>query len=108
MSTTRPLYLCHLIICVSYNPNLFIGLMKFCAAYMVVADETIGRQTPFAFLERVKEDFKRRFGGGKADTAVAHSLDREFGYAEIEKASGECMSNSRFLNTKSHFDLAVK
>lgn len=47
--------------------------------YMVVADETIGRQTPFAFLERVKEDFKRRFGGGKADTAVAHSLDREFG-----------------------------
>eukprot|EP00250_Pteridium_aquilinum_P013301 c2125_g1_i1 orf=297-959(-) len=47
--------------------------------YMVVADETIGRQTPFAFLERVKDDFKRRFGGGKADTAVAHSLDREFG-----------------------------
>ncbi|KAI5066486.1 hypothetical protein GOP47_0019110 [Adiantum capillus-veneris] len=47
--------------------------------YMVVADEAIGRQLPFAFLERVKEDFKRRFGGGKADTAVAHSLDREFG-----------------------------
>ncbi|KAH7281538.1 hypothetical protein KP509_36G052600 [Ceratopteris richardii] len=47
--------------------------------YMVVADEAIGRQMPFAFLERVKDDFKRRFGGGKADTAVAHSLDREFG-----------------------------
>lgn len=47
--------------------------------YMVVADEKIGRQTPFAFLERVKEDFKRRYGGGKADTAVAHSLDRDFG-----------------------------
>ncbi|KAH7281539.1 hypothetical protein KP509_36G052600 [Ceratopteris richardii] len=46
---------------------------------MVVADEAIGRQMPFAFLERVKDDFKRRFGGGKADTAVAHSLDREFG-----------------------------
>ena len=49
------------------------------AAYLVVADEAVGRQIPFAFLERVKDDFKRRFGGGRADTAVAHGLDREFG-----------------------------
>eukprot|EP00249_Psilotum_nudum_P005070 c18547_g1_i1 orf=407-1072(-) len=47
--------------------------------YMVVADESSGRQLPFAFVERMKDDFKRRYGGGKADTAVAHSLDREFG-----------------------------
>eukprot|EP00249_Psilotum_nudum_P003245 c16631_g2_i1 orf=1-453(-) len=47
--------------------------------YMVVADESTGRQIPFAFLERVKDDFKHRFGGGKADTAVVHGLDREFG-----------------------------
>lgn len=47
--------------------------------YMVVAVENIGRQISFAFLERVKEDFKRRFIGGKSETAVASSLDREFG-----------------------------
>uniref|UniRef100_A0A0C9QM62 TSA: Wollemia nobilis Ref_Wollemi_Transcript_25115_1464 transcribed RNA sequence n=1 Tax=Wollemia nobilis TaxID=56998 RepID=A0A0C9QM62_9CONI len=48
-------------------------------AFCVVADEAIGRQIAMAFLERVKEDFKKRYGGGKADTAVAHSLNREFG-----------------------------
>lgn len=53
--------------------------MRF-AAYLVVADEEYGRQIPFAFLERVQDDFKRKFGGGKADTAIAHSLDKEFGY----------------------------
>jgi len=48
-------------------------------AYCVVADESVGRQMPMAFLERIKEDFKRRYGGGKADTAVAHGLNKEFG-----------------------------
>lgn len=52
-------------------------------AYLVVADETVGRQTVFAFLNRVKDDFKKRFAGGKADTALANSLDREFGYRVI-------------------------
>jgi vesicle-associated membrane protein 72 len=31
-------------------------------------------------LERVKEDFNKRYGGGKAATAAANSLNREFGY----------------------------
>lgn len=31
-------------------------------------------------MERVKLDFKKRYGGGKADTAVAKSLSKEFGY----------------------------
>lgn len=48
-------------------------------AYCVVADESVGRQVPMAFLERVKEDFKRRYGGGRADTAVANSLNKDFG-----------------------------
>lgn len=48
-------------------------------AYCVVADESVGRQVPMAFLERVKEDFKRRYGGGRADTAVGNSLNRDFG-----------------------------
>lgn len=50
------------------------------AAYCVVAVESAGRQVPIAFLERVKEDFNKRYGGGKAATAVAHGLNKEFGY----------------------------
>ncbi|KAG8481109.1 hypothetical protein CXB51_025854 [Gossypium anomalum] len=48
------------------------------AAYCVVAVESAGRQIPIAFLERIKEDFSRRYGGGKAATATAKSLNREF------------------------------
>ncbi|CAK7349363.1 unnamed protein product [Dovyalis caffra] len=33
--------------------------------YCVVAVESVGRQIPIAFLERVKEDFTNRYGGGK-------------------------------------------
>ena len=51
-----------------------------CAAYCVVAVDSAGRQIPMAFLERVKEDFSKRYGGGKAATAQANSLNKEFGY----------------------------
>ncbi|XP_042400802.1 putative vesicle-associated membrane protein 726 [Zingiber officinale] len=47
-------------------------------AYCVVVVESLGRQIPIAFLERVKEDFSKRYGG-KAATAAANSLTREFG-----------------------------
>ncbi|CAH2056446.1 unnamed protein product [Thlaspi arvense] len=47
--------------------------------YCVVAVESAGRQVPMAFLERIKEDFTKRYGGGKAATATASSLNREFG-----------------------------
>ncbi|OIV96022.1 hypothetical protein TanjilG_27126 [Lupinus angustifolius] len=47
--------------------------------YCVVADESIGRQVPIAFLERVKDDFVSKYGGGKAATAPANSLSKEFG-----------------------------
>ncbi|TKY58974.1 Longin domain [Spatholobus suberectus] len=47
--------------------------------YCVVADESIGRQVPVAFLERVKDDFVAKYGGGKAATAAANSLNKEFG-----------------------------
>ena len=49
------------------------------AAYCVVAVDSVGRQVPMAFLERIKEDFTKRYGGGKAATAVAKSLNKEFG-----------------------------
>jgi vesicle-associated membrane protein 72 len=47
--------------------------------YCVVAVESIGQQVPIAFLERVKEDFTKKYGGGKAATATANSLNKEFG-----------------------------
>ncbi|XP_020202614.1 vesicle-associated membrane protein 722 [Cajanus cajan] len=37
--------------------------------YCVVADESIGRQVPVAFLERVKDDFVAKYGGGKGRNA---------------------------------------
>ncbi|KAK7286804.1 hypothetical protein RJT34_22062 [Clitoria ternatea] len=48
-------------------------------AYCVVAVESVGRHIPIAFLERIKEDFTKRYGGGRAATAPAKSLSREFG-----------------------------
>ncbi|TXG63973.1 hypothetical protein EZV62_010967 [Acer yangbiense] len=47
--------------------------------YCVVAVESVGRQVPIAFLERIKEDFTKKYAGGKAATAVANSLNKEFG-----------------------------
>jgi len=49
-------------------------------AYCVVAVESAGRQIPIAFLERVKEEFSKKYGGGKAATASARSLNKEYGY----------------------------
>jgi len=45
-----------------------------------VAVESIGRQLAMAFLERIKDDFSKRYGGGKATTATSKSLNKEFGY----------------------------
>ncbi|ONI21500.1 hypothetical protein PRUPE_2G070100 [Prunus persica] len=66
--------------------------------FLVVADESVGRSMPFVFLERVKEDFKQRYGSNNkiegphplADDnedddlfedrfSIAYNLDREFG-----------------------------
>ncbi|XP_006349937.1 putative vesicle-associated membrane protein 726 isoform X2 [Solanum tuberosum] len=49
------------------------------AAYCVVATESAGREIPLAFLDRVKNDFSKKYAGGKAATASAKSLNREFG-----------------------------
>ncbi|ONK74808.1 uncharacterized protein A4U43_C03F10350 [Asparagus officinalis] len=48
-------------------------------AYCIVAVESVGTQLPVAFLERVRDDFNRRYSEGKATNAAANSLDREFG-----------------------------
>lgn len=48
-------------------------------AYCVVAKESVPKHASIAFLERLKVDFRKRYGGGKADTAAAKSLNKEFG-----------------------------
>ncbi|KAM7485472.1 hypothetical protein LguiA_001481 [Lonicera macranthoides] len=47
--------------------------------YCIVVVESVGRDTPIAFLERVKDDFNKRYGGGKAANATANSLTKDFG-----------------------------
>eukprot|EP00878_Enallax_costatus_P007194 GHUV01007538.1.p1 GENE.GHUV01007538.1~~GHUV01007538.1.p1 ORF type:complete len:223 (+),score=61.72 GHUV01007538.1:317-985(+) len=46
--------------------------------FLVVADEAFGRQIPFAFLDRISEDFAAKFAS-KGKTAGAHGLDRTVG-----------------------------
>ncbi|KAL6493344.1 hypothetical protein OROGR_033103 [Orobanche gracilis] len=59
--------------------HIFNFLVEDGYAYCVVAEDSVGKQISIAFLERIKADFKKRYGGGKADTSVAKSLNKEFG-----------------------------
>ncbi|XP_058092454.1 vesicle-associated membrane protein 721-like [Magnolia sinica] len=49
------------------------------AAYCVVAVESVGRKILIAFLEWVKDDFNKKYGGGRATTAIVNNLNKEFG-----------------------------
>jgi len=52
-------------------------------AYCVVAVESFDRHIAMAFLDRIKEDFTKRYGGGKAAIATSKSLNKEFGYSSL-------------------------
>ncbi|KAF2567612.1 hypothetical protein F2Q68_00027873 [Brassica cretica] len=73
--------------CIGFNLFCFC-----CAAYCVVAVDSAGREIPMAFLERVKEDFNRRYGGGKAATAQPNSLNKEFG-SKLKEQMQYCMDH---------------
>ncbi|XAR53518.1 hypothetical protein NMG60_11022106 [Bertholletia excelsa] len=80
--------------------------------FLVVADESLGRSVPFVFLERVKDDFKQRYGGSiRSDDAhpladdndeddnlfgdrfsIAYNLDREFG-PRLKEHMQYCMNH---------------
>uniref|UniRef100_M4DEA2 Vesicle-associated membrane protein 727 n=1 Tax=Brassica campestris TaxID=3711 RepID=M4DEA2_BRACM len=79
--------------------------------FLVVADESTGRSVPFVFLERVKEDFKKRYEASiKNDEphpladddedddlfgdrfSIAYNLDREFGPI-LKEHMQYCMSH---------------
>eukprot|EP00793_Prasinoderma_coloniale_P003397 PRCOL_00006633-RA len=48
-------------------------------AFLAVADEDYGRQVPFAFLERVRDDFMANAMAGAGGSAGSHSLQQSFG-----------------------------
>ncbi|XP_031098276.1 vesicle-associated membrane protein 724-like [Ipomoea triloba] len=63
----------------NYHRHTFTFLVEEDYTYCVVVNESLGTQSSIAILENVKTDFKRRYGGGRADTATANGLDKEFG-----------------------------
>lgn len=54
--------------------------IAFFTAFLAVAGEDMGRQLPYAFLERVKDEFLRMYND-RGKIAPAHSLDKAFGCA---------------------------
>ncbi|PIA28226.1 hypothetical protein AQUCO_07200106v1 [Aquilegia coerulea] len=78
--------------------------------FLVVADEAVGRSIPYVFLDKVKEDFKQRYGasiGSEGPHAladeededlfedrfsIAYNLDREFG-PRLKEHMEYCMSH---------------
>ncbi|GAB2277210.1 hypothetical protein Dimus_011917 [Dionaea muscipula] len=65
--------------------------------YCVVAVESVGMQFPMAFLERVKDDFNNKYGGGKAATALAQSLNKDFG-PKLKEHMQYCVDHPEEMN----------
>jgi vesicle-associated membrane protein 72 len=63
--------------------------------YLVVADEEFGRQIPFAFLERIKEDFKRRYLAGNG--TVTPAVGKEFG-VKLKEHMQYCVEHPEEMN----------
>lgn len=76
----------------SCDGHTFNYLVDNGSTYCVVAVESVGRQIPIAYLERIKEDFTNRYGGGKAAIAVANSLKKEFG-PKLKEQMQFCMDH---------------
>ncbi|CAL1384457.1 unnamed protein product [Linum trigynum] len=47
--------------------------------FCLVAVESAGRKIPIACLERIKDEFNKKYAGGKASSAKANGLKKEFG-----------------------------
>uniref|UniRef100_I1NFE1 Longin domain-containing protein n=1 Tax=Glycine max TaxID=3847 RepID=I1NFE1_SOYBN len=95
----------------SCDGHTFNFLLDTGFVFLVVADESAGRSVPFVFLERVKDDFMKRYGASiknegahpLADDdddddlfedrfSIAYNLDREFGPA-LKEHMQYCMNH---------------
>ncbi|GFP94331.1 vesicle-associated membrane protein 721 [Phtheirospermum japonicum] len=65
--------------------------------YCVVAVDSAGQQTPIAFLERVKDEFTKKYGGGKGATAGPNSLKKEFG-PKLKEQMQYCVDHPEEIN----------
>ncbi|KAG4997134.1 hypothetical protein AAZX31_10G116900 [Glycine max] len=77
--------------------HTFNYLVENGVTYCVVAIESAGRQLPIAFLERTKDEFTQKYGGGKAATASANSLNREFG-PKLKQQMQYCVDHPEEIN----------
>ncbi|XP_074583219.1 putative vesicle-associated membrane protein 726 [Curcuma longa] len=64
--------------------------------YCVVANESAGRQTPIAFLERVKEDFGKKYAA-KAANAAANSLNGQY-KSKLKEHMRYCVDHPEEIN----------
>ncbi|XP_051128119.1 vesicle-associated membrane protein 724-like [Andrographis paniculata] len=63
----------------NYHRHSFNFLVEDGYVYCIVSrKESVGNQIAMACLERIKGEFNKRYGGGKADSAIAKSLTAEF------------------------------
>ncbi|KAI9157752.1 hypothetical protein LWI28_027379 [Acer negundo] len=96
----------------SCDGHTFNFLLDSGFVFLVVADESTGRSVPFVFLERVKDDFKQRYGASIKDEGahpladdddddddlfddrfgIAYNLDREFG-PRLKEHMQYCMNH---------------
>jgi vesicle-associated membrane protein 72 len=98
----------------SCDGHTFNFLLDSGFVFLVVADESSGRTLPFVFLERVKDDFKQRYGASIASReketdplaadddeiddlfedqfSIAYNLDREFG-PKLKEHMQYCMNH---------------
>ncbi|XP_047981317.1 vesicle-associated membrane protein 727-like [Salvia hispanica] len=101
----------------SCDGHTFNFLLDSGFVFLVVADESMGRSIPFVFLERVKDDFKQRYGASiKSDDphpladdededdllfedrfSIAYNLDREFG-PQLKEHMQYCMNHPEEMN----------
>ncbi|CAO2824509.1 unnamed protein product [Amaranthus hypochondriacus] len=65
--------------------------------YCVVAVESAGRQIPIAFLEKVKDEFTKKYTGGKAKTAAAKGLNKDFG-PKLKEQMQYCVDHPEEIN----------
>ncbi|KZV55275.1 vesicle-associated membrane protein 727-like [Dorcoceras hygrometricum] len=100
----------------SCDGHTFNFLLDTGFVFLVVADESMGRSVPFVFLEKVKDDFKQRYGDSIKNDAehpladddeeddlfedrfsIAYNLDREFG-PRLKEHMEYCMNHPEEIN----------
>ncbi|KAL6545467.1 hypothetical protein OROGR_009341 [Orobanche gracilis] len=108
----------------SCDGHTFNFLLDSGFVFLVVVDESMGRSIPFVFLERVKDEFKQRYGDSiKIDGphpladdddddlfedrfSIAYNLDREFG-PRLKENMQYCMNHPEEMNKLSKLKVQI-